>query len=611
MRTIIIGLDAFDPVLFERLHDQGKLPNLRRYVESGGYARFEVSNPPQSEVSWTSIATGQNPGGHGIFDFVHRDPKNYLPYVSLLPTKRGLGGTQFDSPFVARSIFEQATRNGYPATSLWWPATFPARPDLPVKTLPGLGTPDIFGQLGVGTLYTSADGINREIRKTRVEQLSKKGKSTFKGHVKGPERQTRKGVDQPTLDFELQIKDNDQATLVLDRQSFELVLGKWTPVVSLSFRLGMFMRVQAITRIILTSTTPEVNLYMLPLQLHPLHSAWQYATPGGFVKNSWNSCGPFLTLGWPQDTTGLEEGCLTDDQFLDLCLSIFKTRERILLHHLQDFREGILASVFDSLDRIQHMFWRDRPDIIEDWYRRLDKMVGSLSQNHGGDGEETRLVIVSDHGFGRFDYKVHLNRWLIEHGHLKPMHENETGKLVDVDWAQSRAYAIGLNSIYLNLAGREGQGTVNPGETESLLIKLRDDLLSWKGLDGKQVVQEVWRRDEIFEGPLASYGPDLLVGYTPGYRGSAQTGLGSWEAESLEQNRDHWGADHCFDAAGVPGVLFSNQGLQNFPNPSYRDFPMLTIGEEIAGGDFRPPPSQSGDEDSDAVEERLKSLGYL
>ena len=81
MRTVILGLDAFDPRLFENLHDQGRVPNLSRYVESGGYSRFEVTNPPQSEVSWTSIATGMNPAGHGIFDFVHRDPKTYLPFV--------------------------------------------------------------------------------------------------------------------------------------------------------------------------------------------------------------------------------------------------------------------------------------------------------------------------------------------------------------------------------------------------------------------------------------------------------------------------------------------------------------------------------------------------
>jgi hypothetical protein len=125
MQTLIVGLDAFDPTVFERLATQGRVPNLARFLEIDGYRHFSVANPPQSEVSWTSIATGLNPGGHGIFDFVHRDPATYLPYVSLLPTKSGLAGTQFVPPSTASTIFDQAIRKGYPATVLWWPATFP------------------------------------------------------------------------------------------------------------------------------------------------------------------------------------------------------------------------------------------------------------------------------------------------------------------------------------------------------------------------------------------------------------------------------------------------------------------------------------------------------
>src|SRR5690554_622011 len=104
MHTLILGLDAFDPHIFERLHEQGRLPTLGKYVGSGGYARFGVSNPPQSEVSWTSIATGLNPGGHGLFDFVHRDPATYRVHASLLPTKKGLAGTQFVRPYNARTL---------------------------------------------------------------------------------------------------------------------------------------------------------------------------------------------------------------------------------------------------------------------------------------------------------------------------------------------------------------------------------------------------------------------------------------------------------------------------------------------------------------------------
>jgi hypothetical protein len=107
-------------------------------------------------VSWSSLATGANPGVHGIFDFVHGDPTNYTPYVSLLPTQRSKLGVQITHPHRANTIFEEAANLGYPATSLWRPATFSANPGSPVRAIPGLGAPDLLGRLGVGVLALSS-----------------------------------------------------------------------------------------------------------------------------------------------------------------------------------------------------------------------------------------------------------------------------------------------------------------------------------------------------------------------------------------------------------------------------------------------------------------------
>ncbi len=218
--------------------------------------------------------------------------------------------------------------------------------------------------------------------------------------------------------------------------------------------------------------------------------------------------------------------------------------------------------------------------------------------------------MVSDHGFNRFDHKVHLNRWLIDQGFLTPHNENPSADLQYVDWSQSRAYALGLNSIYFNLDGREGQGIVEADQTDSLRQQLAAQLEDWRGPDGEPVVTKVYRRDEVFAGSLSEYAPDLLVGFAPGYRASSQTGLGRWEPEAIEPNRDHWSGDHCFHAAAVPGVLFSNQHLGELASPSYRDIPRLSIGEDLVDSGAAPPPS-GGDEDQEVVEERLKSLGYL
>jgi predicted AlkP superfamily phosphohydrolase/phosphomutase len=614
MHTLILGFDSCDPGIFERLASQGKLPNLARYAEAGKYARFTVSDPPQTEVSWTSIATGLDPGGHGIFDFVHRDPVSYTPFVSLLPTQRSALGLQFVPPVKARTIFEEATRMGYPATSLWWPATFPARPEIPVRTIPGLGTPDLLGRLGVGALYTNDPARANVKQKTPVKILKSAGKDRYSSVVEGPAIKKGEGAQSSLADLRLDLDGEHNAVLSIGSQAIPLKEGEWSPIFEVSFKMGLLMTVRALTRAILTHIVPEVRLYLLPLQIHPLASTWRYATPPSFVKGVWKACGPYLSLGWPQDTTGLEEGCIIDDQFLSLCDSIFATRECTLMHLLESFDEGLLAAVFDSLDRVQHMFWRDRLDIVEGWYGRLDSLVGRVEQRLAQKGKPgARLLVLSDHGFSAFSYKVHLNRWLAENGFLVARGTNGAGSLEEVEWSQTQAYAVGLNSCYLNLANREGQGSVAPDQAQDLAGRLRENLASWQGLDGRPVVQRVLLRDEAFSGPLSVYGPDLLLGYSPGYRASAETGLGKWNETCLEPNQDHWGADHCIDSQAVPGVFFASQGLGGISNPSYRDIPRFAIGKELEQPAIKSPPQppSSGEEGKEILEERLKSLGYL
>lgn len=614
MRVLIIGLDAFDPTIFERLYERGRMPNLGKYVQAGNYSRFAVSNPPQSEVSWTSIATGLNPGGHGMFDFVHRNPANYALNVSLLPTEKGFAGTQFAYPYNARTIFDQTVSKGYPATVLWWPAMFPARIQSPVQSIPGLGTPDLLGRLGVGTLFTTNPELAKgKDRKTPVSILKKGSGNGYTGLLPGPMRRVKGGAEPATLELIIEKTGARSVRVKLGKHTLDLTEGQWSPIIEVSFKMGFLFSMKAITQVILTQTQPDLQVYVSPLQIHPLSSPWHYAAPRSFVKKTWNECGPFLTLGWPQDTTALEDGFIGDEAFLDLCESIDRVRERVLMYHLDHFQEGVLATVFDTLDRVQHMFSRDRQDVIEQWYMRLDDLIGRIEQklNEKGIREKTKIVILSDHGFSEFSYKAHLNRWLLDHGYITPKERKDVGSFSDVDWSKSQAYAIGLNSIYLNQAGREGKGIVTGEERDTLLRRMCDELLQWQGPDGRSVVQKVWRQHEAFDGPLSSYGPDIMVGFAPGYRASSQTGLGAWEKESTEPNRDHWGADHCINPEAVPGVIFVSRGLKNFPNPSYRDIPALTIGSTPDSSSSTPPPTSSGTEDEKVIEERLKSLGYL
>jgi len=281
----------------------------------------------------------------------------------------------------------------------------------------------------------------------------------------------------------------------------------------------------------------------------------------------------------PEDTNGLKDGLISEEVFLALCDDVFTERERMLNTALDSFDSGILACVFDTLDRVQHMFWKkndgtpESPEgkepsaTIADWYIRMDNMVGSVIERIGS---ETPLVILSDHGFTSLNRYVHLNSWLAQHGFLVFKDKNKGGGPLfgNVDWTKTRAYSLGFNSIYLNMKGREGKGIVEADETEILCNELMEKLESWKDED-RPVVKKVYKSSAIYD-IKHSNSPDLVVGYTAGYRASKQTVLGEApEGKLVEDNYEAWSGDHCCDPSFVPGVFFGlnmQSGKINIPD---------------------------------------------
>jgi predicted AlkP superfamily phosphohydrolase/phosphomutase len=219
--------------------------------------------------------------------------------------------------------------------------------------------------------------------------------------------------------------------------------------------------------------------------------------------------------------------------------------------------------------------------------------------------------VLSDHGFRPFDYKVHLNRWLIDNGYMVLSEQGDDGEGIGTaNWEKTKAYALGLNSLYLNVAGREGKGIVEATQLEGLLQEIKTKLLEWRTPDGKTVISRVLLKHEAFSGPYTRLGPDLVIGYAPGFRASSETGLGKVRPTTIEANNDHWEADHCIDSEAVPGVLFANRDIENMPGLSYRDIPFLAIGKHLDQSYIKPP-SQASPQGQKDLEDRLKGLGYL
>jgi predicted AlkP superfamily phosphohydrolase/phosphomutase len=325
--------------------------------------------------------------------------------------------------------------------------------------------------------------------------------------------------------------------------------------------------------------------------------------------------GPYATLGLAEDTWGLSEQVLEDEQFIQQCRDIDVERETMFFDSLEKVPQGLCVCVFDGTDRMQHMFWRyldeqhpARPaqvpsgleTTIEDLYQRMDALVGRTMARCADD--DTLLMVISDHGFNTFRRGIDLNRWLEENGYLvvddSRRHEEH---LSGVDWSRTRAFAIGLTGIFINLRDKFSQGIVAPGEEAQQLcdeIQQRLATLVDPTTSGG-AIKRVYQAAKVYRGPYKGHAPDLIVGYAGGYRVSWDAAVGRTSREVFQDNRKAWSGDHCVDPSVVPGVLFCNRPVESaqprlldigptvldlfgVPTPDYMDGQKLVVGEIVA-----------------------------
>jgi predicted AlkP superfamily phosphohydrolase/phosphomutase len=347
------------------------------------------------------------------------------------------------------------------------------------------------------------------------------------------------------------------------------------------FKLGLLQSAAGIVRFHLRSLEP-FELYASPVNfaadepLFPISAPWDYA--GALEKE----IGTYYTAGMPEDHTGLMNGRLDEAAYLAQCELVMREREAMLSGALETFDRGFLFCLFDTPDRIQHMFWRfrepDHPanqahgfdpafvDVIEDHYRRCDAVVGRALD---AVGDDALVIVLSDHGFTSFQRGVHLNAWLMANGYLTLKPGVEAGEaagdlLKQVDWSRTRAYALGLGSMYLNVRGREANGIVNPAEVGPLGSQIAAGLTGLVDpVRGNVAIRSVRRRDKIYHGACTDDAPDLLVCCAEGYRSSWSTALGGVPGELFEDNVRRWSGDHIVEPALVPGVLFLNRPFRD------------------------------------------------
>lgn len=594
-RMVILGVDGMDPKLLAQYMQEGVVPNLSRLASTGGFMPLQTSMPPQSPVAWSTFITGMDPGSHGIFDFLHLDRDNLTPYMSTtriqgtsltLPLGRWripLKSSHTELLRRGTAFWELLEQNGVHTRLFQIPANYP-----PVKTsgqaISGMGTPDLQGTSGTFTLYTDAPNWKAGTVSGGIIERVTLRDGVGHGRIVGPPNALLASSPSATTDLEVVVDpQNPVALLRVGDGRLLLQQGEWSDWLPVRFDLMRHVSsVSGMARFYLKQVRPHLMLYMTPVNIDPRDPAQTIAAPAKYANELAEDAGPFYTEEMPEDTKALRAGVLTPREFMAQTQLVLDERKRLLDAELRRFaseqERSLMFFYFSSIDQRHHMMYREAdptdplrpadtaPDLansMRDTYRQIDEQVGKVMS---AVGENTAIVVMSDHGFSSFRRQVHLNRWLEQHGYLRLTDSFNRDKyewLQGINWSATRAFAIGLNSLYLNVRGREKHGIVSPKQRAALAAKLAQELGGWVDEEnGQKVITQAPLREEIYHGPYVDAAPDIIVGYAAGYRASWDTTTGKVPLKLIEPNIDEWTGDHCIDARAVPGVLLSNRPLR-------------------------------------------------
>ncbi|MGA8809048.1 MAG: alkaline phosphatase family protein [Thermoanaerobaculia bacterium] len=664
-KVIVLGFDGVDARYTEQWMNEGKLPNLAKLRAQGTFRPLRPTIPAQTPVSWSTFSTGIDPGRTGIFDFLRRDPKTYLPVFAafdetkepfllgeknpyaaaaavlvilaliallfrrtartvmiviavaasagaFLATKKYIPETR---PGVINRrqgipFWEAAANAGRKARVVHVPVTFPAH-DFPAgEMLSGLGVPDVSGRVGKPFFFTSELDFHRsganEFSIEVVQLEDNKGRINAK--IQGPPNKLFGTPPYISIPMTITVaNDRNSVTIEESGQTVTLRPGEWSGWTDFVFPFNPLIKIHGISRFHLITSQPEVKLYLSPINFDPrnLPPGFNISAPSKWAQQLARDHGLYKTLGWQIDTWAISEGFADEQMFWD-DMTFTVAQDRKMFDAFLNGDEELMVQCFEFPDRVGHVFWRlmdpKHPaynealhakwgDALLRSYQLMDAIVGDAMA--AADKKNAALIVLSDHGFASFRKSVNYNTWLVMNGYMSlktgvQVKDRNVEMLFDsgqfwenVDWSHTRAYAMGLGEMYINVKGRESQGIVNPGpEYDALKSELKARLVTMTDMETMEhPVRRVLSREEIYRQFDPNMIPDLFVTNNDGYRVSWQTSLGGIPKNLIEPNKQVWSGDHCsVDPEIVKGIFFYNRKLVTDRAPYIADVYPTVLG---------------------------------
>jgi predicted AlkP superfamily phosphohydrolase/phosphomutase len=526
-KFMLLGLDSAIPSLVSRYFAQGKLPHMKALAANGAWSEVMPAFPSHTAANWNTIATGAWPSTHGVTDMVV-----HLPGTPLTEIVSGF----YSHLCRAEQIWKTAERVGKKSILMKYIGSWPPNAEKGIVQVEGFGAPGGPGSRPWGSsplaISNSSCYATQQLDNSKLMNFERAVvlSSSSGDHSDSNSPKSHSALASSTLppmQAEIKIgppdnpvgynviafaspespkrydrtlvvrRDDDNNGVVLKKGQLSEWLVDNFRVNGKSVRAAFRMRLTDIDGNSRTERDTEmgngrqheydVSMKLFVSQIFPLEG-WTY--PGSLALELVNRFGPFLesishfpfVFGWADENAYLE-----DLEYQARWMG--NASEYLMAKHDWD----LYMTQWHGIDNTQHAFLRFDKSVLSEYeselsdkvvlrsYEIADEFVGHVAKAGNSvttarGAEDVYTFVLSDHGHVMGKRRFFINQYLYDQGLIKLRRDHSTGKIT-VDWDRTQAFAQGMVSVYVNLKGREPNGSVAPGKEYDEVVERLIDLL--------------------------------------------------------------------------------------------------------------------------------------